>query len=84
MGLRNMNDLILNLDKLHTTQMGVVRIKRNLCLTNDNVVEFCKNAIKNTERKIYRNGKNWYVEINDMIITINAHSFTIITAHIAK
>jgi hypothetical protein len=61
--------------------MGVERIKRNLHLTNDNAVEFCKNIINNTESKISRNGKNWYIEFNDVVITVNAHSFTIITAH---
>lgn len=33
------NALLENLDKLHTTEMGVVRIKRNLSLDTDLVVE---------------------------------------------
>ncbi|MGI5090612.1 DUF3781 domain-containing protein [Treponema sp. OMZ 305] len=28
--------------------------------------------------------KNWYVSIDDVIITINAYSYTIITAHKQK
>lgn len=48
-------DLLNNLDKLHTTELGVVRIKRNLSL---NVDEF--------------------------ILTVNAYSYTIITAHKEK
>lgn len=30
MNCDNKNELILNLDKLHTTELGVVRMKRNL------------------------------------------------------
>ena len=32
MNCDNKNELILNLDKLHTTELGVVRMKRNLSL----------------------------------------------------
>ncbi|MCK9170106.1 MAG: DUF3781 domain-containing protein [Treponema sp.] len=34
--------------------------------------------------KITRKGKNWYAEINDCIITVNAYSCSIITAHKIK
>lgn len=40
-----MNDsaiLVANIDKLHTTEMGVDRIRRNLKLENVDVVGFCK------------------------------------------
>lgn len=33
---------------------------------------------------IYRQGKNWYCEIDNIRITVNACSYTIITAHIIK
>ena len=33
---------------------------------------------------IERNGKNWYVIIDDSVITVNASSYTIITAHKGK
>lgn len=33
-----MNELIENIDKLHTTDMGIERIKRNLSLKEENVV----------------------------------------------
>lgn len=77
----NMNQLILNLDKLHTTDLGQVRIKRNLCIGEINVVEWCREKIYEPHCKITRKGKNWYAVIDNMIITINAHSYTIITAH---
>jgi hypothetical protein len=74
------NDLINNIDKLHTTELGVLRIKRNLELETNDVVKWCKNKIKK-ENQIYKKGKNWYVAGKGFIITINAHSYTIITAH---
>ena len=40
-----MNDLLLKIDKIHTTKMGVDRIKRNLRI-NEDVVNYCKNKIK--------------------------------------
>ena len=39
-----MNELLVNIDKIHTTDMGLNRIKRNLNINND-VVEYCKNKI---------------------------------------
>ncbi len=33
---------------------------------------------------IYKQGKNWYCEIENIKITINSYSYTIITAHIIK
>ena len=33
---------------------------------------------------IYKQGKNWCCEIDDIKITINSYSYTIITAHINR
>lgn len=74
--------LLDNLDKVHTTKMGIDRIKRNLKLDNIDVVEYCKNKIVNNACKIYKEGKNWYCEIDNIKITINSYSYTIITAHL--
>lgn len=79
-----MNDLIENIEKLHTTDMGIERIKRNLQLETDNVVQWSKEQILNKGATIDRAGKNWYVTINNCRITVNAHSYTIITAHRIK
>lgn len=76
-----MNLLIENIDRLHTTVMGVDRIQRNLKLDTDDVVGYCKNLILNPQCHIYRRGKNWYCEIGNIKITVNAYSYTIITAH---
>lgn len=75
------NELLSNLDKLHTTELGVIRIKRNLSLDTDDVVAWCKTKINSANAVITRNGKNWYVNIDNCIITVNAYSYTIITAH---
>lgn len=76
-----MVSLIENMEKLHTTEMGVERIKRNLSLEVDDVVEWCKVKIMDEKAVMQRRGKNWYVETDDCEITVNAHSYTIITAH---
>lgn len=76
-----MNTLIENIDKLHTTEMGIERIKRNLSIEVEDVVEWCRTKILDKNAVIERRGKNWYVQINNCVITVNAHSYTIITAH---
>ncbi len=78
----NKEMLLLNIDKVHTTKMGIDRIKENLKLDTDDVVEYCKNKVLDERCNIYRLGKNWYCEIDNIKITINAYSYTIITAHI--
>ena len=78
------NDLIENIEKLHTTPMGVDRIRRNLRLGDDvkDVVDCCRQKILNPDVIITRQGKNWYIKIDGCEFTVNAYSFTIITAHI--
>ena len=78
------NDLLANLDKLHTTELGWLRIQRNLRLGTEDVVVWCKQSIQNQNCAITRKGKNWYAHIDDCEITINAHSYTLITAHKIK
>lgn len=77
----NESQLILNLDKLHTTDLGIIRIKRNLSIDVEDVVRWCREKIQNPDSKIFRKGKNWYINIDNCEITVNAHSYTIITAH---
>lgn len=77
----NDNELLRNLDKIHTTELGEMRIKRNLSLDTDRVVEWCRDKIGSADAVIARKGKNWYVHVEDCILTVNAYSYTIITAH---
>ena len=72
--------LIENIDKIHTTEMGVGRIQKNLGISAE-PVSYCILKLKKEESIVTKNGKNYYVEVDDCIITINSSSFTIITAH---
>ena len=77
------NALLENIEKLHTTPMGVDRIRRNLLLGDGvkDVVAFCRQKVLAPTANISRQGKNWYIKIDGCIITVNAYSYTIITAH---
>ncbi|MBU9057436.1 DUF3781 domain-containing protein [Catenibacterium mitsuokai] len=76
--------LLDNINKVHTTEMGINRIIKNLKLNTNDVVEYCKNKLLDKNCNIYKQGKNWYCEIENIIITINSYSYTIITAHIKR
>ncbi len=80
----NKEILLENIDKIHTTKMGIDRIRKNLKIDTNDVVKYCKEKILDKECNIYKQGKNWYCEINNIKITINSYSYTIITAHIVK
>ena len=80
----NKDILLSSIYKIHTTEMGIDRIKKNLKLNTNDVVEFCKNKILDKNCNIYKPGKNWYCEIDNIKITINSYSYTIITAHLIK
>lgn len=76
------SDLLLSkLDQLHTTDLGAERIRKNLRLDTDDVVGWCSEKIKARNASITRKGKNWYIAMDGCEITVNAHSYTIITAH---
>lgn len=72
--------ILSNINKVHTTTRGIDRIKKNLNLENEDVVEYCKQVIKNNNSTVYKKGKNWYCKLDNIIITINSYSYTIITA----
>ncbi len=72
--------LLKNVDKIHTTERGVGRIQKNLEIT-DEPVNYCISKLKKEDSTVDKQGKNYYVEVDDCIITINSSSFTIITAH---
>ena len=76
--------LYKNSEKIHTTEMGIERIKRNLDLNTQDVVAWCKNKILDRRSSIIRKGKIWCVSIEDIMITVNAYSYTIITTHKKK
>ena len=67
------NALIENIVRLHTTELGAER-----------PVEWCRSKILDKNAVIGRQGKNWYVSVDGCVITVNAGSYTIITAHREK
>lgn len=75
------NELLTHLHRLHTTELGVIRIQKNLALDTDDVVGWCKAKTGFPNAVISRCGKNWYVRVDGCMITVNAYSYTIITAH---
>ena len=77
-------ELLDNLDKVHTTERGVDRIKRNIGVDVEDIVKYCIDKIKQENAVIERKGKNYYVSVDGIIITVNASSYTIITAHKEK
>ena len=76
-----MFSLLQNIDKIHTTPLGVERIKHNLKLSSDPVA-WCKEFI--LQSSVSRRGKNYYCQKGGVCVVINASSFTIITAHLLK
>ena len=72
--------LLENIDRIHTTEMGVGRIQKNLGIS-DEPVSSCISKLKQDNSEVKKEGKNYYVSVDDCIITINSSSFTIITAH---
>ena len=53
--------LLDNINKVHTTEMGINRIIKNLKLNTNDVVEYCKNKVLDKNCNIYKQGKNWIV-----------------------
>ena len=52
------NDLLENINKLHTTELGIIRIRKNLDLDTNDVVRWCKNKITDSNALIIKKGKN--------------------------
>lgn len=79
--------LLSSLDKIHTTALGANRIWKNLSLDQiavPDIVNYCKETIRQPECLIYQNGKNFHCETGNIRLTIHAGNFTIITAHKIK
>ena len=59
----NKDILLSNIDKIHTTEMGIDRIKKNLKLDIKDVVEFCKNKILDKNCNIISKVKIYIVKL---------------------
>lgn len=75
--MNNIRIVLDNINKIHTTTMGLERIKKNTSIEGD-VINYIKSIIHNSI--IYRKGKNYYVHFKNYLFTINAYSYTVITA----
>ena len=72
-----------NITKIHTTPLGAERIRHHLHLGEDaDPAAWCIRQIQNaSDGDITQKGKNWYVRTSSgCVITVNAKSFTLITA----
>ena len=75
--------LLENVEKIHTTEMGIGRIQKNLGI-DEEPVSYCISRLKQDDSVVRKEGKNYYMEVDGEIITINSSSYTIITAHKKK
>ena len=70
-----------NIKKIHTTELGEKRIRKNVLEDISDVIEWIKNKVSDSNAIISKIGKNWYVSIDYYIITINASNYCTITVH---
>ena len=66
---------------LHTTAMGEERIRRNAAPDAGDVVAWCRARVAAPDAVMERRGKNIYITSGGCTLTVNARSYTIITAH---
>ena len=64
--------LLDNIDKIHSTPMGIERIRKNLGLDSPDAARYCKSKISDKNCNIYKQGKNWYCETENIRITVNS------------
>ena len=64
--------------------MGAERINRNIGINTADPAKYLKEKIKNGGFEICRKGKNFYCQNGEIKVTVNAGSFTVITAHKTK
>ena len=65
-------------------RLCVAKVRKNLSLDISNVVSWCKSKIQNPNSSILRKGKNYYINTDTYVITVNTYNYTIITAHMIK
>lgn len=74
-------NVISNIDKVHTTRLGKERIVNNIKIDENDIVDYLKNKIQDDKCNIFKRGKNYYCDIDDLRITLNSFNYCIITAH---
>lgn len=76
--------LVQALKKLHITELGAARIRRNLMLETDDVAQWCADRLRSEPAAVVRRGKNLYVTAGGFEFTLNQKSGTVITVHRLK
>ena len=78
--------LLRHIDEIHTTELGEQRIKRNIGLYATEIIPEIEDALTFHSKftVVRRRGKNFYVRYRDIQYTINASSYTVITAKVIK
>lgn len=79
--IKDSDVLLSNIDKIHTTELGKKRIAKNIDINNEDPIKYLKNKIQNKNCIIYKKGKNYYCEVENIRITINSYNYCIITTH---
>lgn len=69
------------LENLHTTTLGAERIRRNVSPNAEDIIAWCRARITAPDAVIERRGKNCYITSGGCTLTVNAGSYTVITAH---
>lgn len=74
--------LTFELEELHTTELGAVRMRKALyLLPSDDPIAWCKAVIyQHGVNLILREGKNWYITTDQFELTVNASTLNVITA----
>ncbi|MDE5607826.1 MAG: DUF3781 domain-containing protein [Muribaculaceae bacterium] len=76
------DDCKIDIERLHTTALGAERIRRNLGLSPDaDPLACCVKLITSPGALTERCGKNIYVTVGQIRITVNASAMSVITAH---
>lgn len=73
--------VISNIDKVHTTRLGKERIINHIKIDENDIVDYLKNKIQDDKCSVFKRGKNYYCDIDDLRITLNSFNYCIITAH---
>ena len=72
--------LLAALPRLHTTPLGLTRLRHNLCLSEDtDPVAFCRDLLSREDCTVLHLGKNLYCRAENVLLTIHARSYTLIT-----
>ena len=71
--------LINNINKIHTTELGHLRIFKATNLKENEDILWIKECIYDNNSLINKRGKNYYVINNNYEIYINSYNYSVIT-----